>query len=314
MTSIHITDDEYISTFLQSATNISAPNKQKYINNIQKIQKILNELSVIDAIAHHPEDLFTALQKQNWKETTITTYARNIYTMIKFHPHIANDHDLLLRWRTCLDKSDAGRKIKELNHYMNQRELEKFVHYNKCIEIFKTIPPEYNQTRLLFAMYLLIPPVRNDYWNCKICYHDAANAAMVEGNNINITPDKIVITINRYKTVKIYGPIITTCPLELDQLIRESLTRMPRHYLFTQSDGSPYTRAIDFSTWAAGRLQQFLHVPFDILTFRHVYLSRDEIKQMTPEQLFHLSKQMGHSLISQHRYIWNVEPSINDDV
>ncbi len=308
-----ITNAEYISSFLQLANNISPNNKQKYVDNINKI---LNKLpmdvfNTIDAIAHNPEGLFDEFNKQAWKATTITTYAKNIYTMIKFHPHVSKNDNLMMRWRICIDKSDAGRKIKELNHQMNQRELQKFVPYHKCVEVFNAIPVEYNQTRLLFAMYLLIPPVRNDYWYCKIIRDDVSNTTNI--NYIHITPDKIVININKYKTVKNYGPIITTCPLELEQMIRDSLHKMPRDYLFTQPDGSPYKYAIDFSTWAAGRLQQFLHVPFDILTFRHVYLSRDEIKKMSPDELFYLSKQMGHSLISQHRYIWNVESNINDD-
>ena len=300
---------DYIFLFKTNSTSVSLINKELYIKFIEKYC-IDNSTSIHD-LAMHPEKIVEILSNyDSLKPTTITSYLRKIYTLIKFNPIVFENNNLLIRWRICIDKSDAGRKVKELNNIASENEIAKYVPYDTCLSILKNMPDEFIQTKVLFGVYLLIPPVRNDYWNCRIISNDDQDQVITSNYNyIEIHKDgKMTFHINQYKTSKIYGPIITPCPDELSNIISKSLIQLPRTHLFIRGDGSPYKTGCEFTAWANARISACTNnKTMSILTFRHVFLSRMEIKTKTPIELFELSKQMGHSLITQHRYIWDID-------
>jgi hypothetical protein len=281
-----------------------------YLNLIDKIlkQNCVNIFSCIHDIALAPETLMTQFSSNpKWGQSTAVSYMRNIFTIIRFNPIIHTNDELMVRWRTCIDRLDAGRKIKELNHQVSEAELNKYVSYDDCVTLSKNIPRNHIHTRLLFGMYLLIPPVRNDYWKCYINQNNSLTDEEKNDNWIDVRDDgKVIIHLNKYKTVKVYGPLVTECPDELAKLILESLVADPRKYLFTRGDNGPYRTPLEFSTWANTRLLAVTGKPFSILTFRHIYLSRPEIRSLPPTELCDISKRMGHSMVTQHRYMWDI--------
>jgi hypothetical protein len=97
--------------------------------------------------------------------------------------------------------------------------------------------PENSQEYLLLSFYLLLP-LRDDFWNMRIVKRDPKYNDI--GNFINISLRNASITLNDYKTFKIYGKKTFVLPEELRKMVLASLAKDPRKFLFTSNKGKIY--------------------------------------------------------------------------
>ena len=95
---------------------------------------------------------------------------------------------------------------------------------------------EDSQEYLLLSFYLVFP-LRDDFWNMRIVRRRPKYDV---GNFINISKKGASITINDYKTSKIYGKQTFKLPKELRAMVLTSLEKEPRKFLFTSNKGKKY--------------------------------------------------------------------------
>jgi hypothetical protein len=172
--------------------------------------------------------------------------------------------------------------------------------------------------RLLFSMYMLIPPVRGgDYHATQFVYDDETPT---HNNFIRIRGDSMQSTLTDFKTAKQYKQIVNLFPPELVFEIKTSLEIFPRQFLFVNTRGNPYSRST-FIIWARRLLTKILDVDFTLGFFRHKYVTHffatHDISTTTDAQIKEISDKMGHSTELFRSYKWikdgNKEPFILDD-
>jgi hypothetical protein len=94
--------------------------------------------------------------------------------------------------------------------------------------------------QLLFRLYTTIAPTRDNMGMVHLVQEESKGS---KDENYYVVP-KGVMVINKYKTSKTYGPIRFKVPSELKDEIDKSLKVLPRKYLVTKPDGSPYAKGL----------------------------------------------------------------------
>lgn len=152
-------------------------------------------------------------------------------------------------------------------------------------------------TKVMMAMYLLIPPVRQDYYHVQLVTNELAN----ENNNNNsfLNMDTGYIQFYSTKSKKI---IKTQLPIELLTIIRDSVKLYPRSYLFTRENGKDWSNKLSMYYALTSLLRKYLNdSQFSINTFRHVYTRWSFT--MSPEERSRIAKEMLHSDGMHMRYV-----------
>lgn len=162
--------------------------------------------------------------------------------------------------------------------------------------------------RLLFSMYMLIPPVRGgDYYATQFVYDDEVPT---EKNYIRIRADIMESTLTDFKTARQYKQIVNQFPPELVHEVKTSLEMFPRKYLFVNTLGKPYTRTT-FTLWARRLLTKILGTDFVLGFMRHKYITHffatHDITTLTDADIKEISDKMGHSpqMFSSYKWIKN---------
>lgn len=198
-----------------------------------------------------------------------------------------NEKDILARRGqnkpTLLQEAREGHKL-TLQDIINKRE-------ENNIDIM---------SKLLLALYTMIPPVRADYY----ATHIIKDGEVPETDNyIVLKNNSAELVIRKYKTSRKHGDIHhPVLPNELCIIILESLKQYPRKYLF-EKNGKPYTPN-SFCKWSSFTLEKLFGVELTLTMIRHIYISSLDLSKMTVEEKKNIGKLMGHTLGVQAEYEW----------
>ena len=160
--------------------------------------------------------------------------------------------------------------------------------------------------KLLLSLYTYIPPVRADYYDCRI--NPPKSIIEDKKSNYVILTDSNTtssIVLRDFKTAAKYKEIKHVIPLPLFNEIKASLQEKPRAYLFTMpSDNKrPYDRN-SFSKWANKTLKELFTVPVTLTTLRHLFISTIDFNKTRGTELEKIGNSMGHSIAMQKGYQW----------
>jgi hypothetical protein len=187
-----------------------------------------------------------------------------------------------------------------------------FVPYEELFKIYEnTNPIRQHYERLLFGLYILIPPVRADYGNVLILNdkRDTKHLSKEQSFLIHTTKTS-VMHVRQFKTNKTYGNIITDLPRELHKDISDSLKVEPRTHLFPLQ-----THRDSFRKWANRKLK--IHVNnnnFTLTRFRNAYVihflcsKHKDAKAQSSDFFEHqaMAAKMGNSVQTQmEKYNWH---------
>lgn len=159
--------------------------------------------------------------------------------------------------------------------------------------------------RLLLKMYTLMPPVRIDYWHCRL--YEEGEEEKEEGNNIR-RGENYILTLKHYKTDKKYGTLVLQLPKELEEEIKMSEKKGRRSYLFETQEGREYKNKKQFVEWATRKLRKITGNKNITLTMlRHIYISRRDLKleSKSGSEQREISSKMCHSISQQRKYSWH---------
>ena len=165
---------------------------------------------------------------------------------------------------------------------------ENWVDYDKIVKLKSKLRKEgYLQDSLLIAMYTMIPPVRNDYWNLKV-------------RNFNRKKDNYYlhtghIVLNDYKTFKWYGKVKIKLPAKLDKALKANIS--DSDFLFLTEKGLPYT-ATNFTKYFQNIMEEAFDKRTNFQQMRNIFLTHlaEKEKSMTLEQIKKINQIMGHNL------------------
>lgn len=205
----------------------------------------------------------------------------DIYKIVK---HYAKEHD-------------DTEHLQELD----ENERQNYIQYDELYERVNTLMSEYNESPtlknirrlIILALYVLHPPIRNDYYNMKIIYNveDDDN----KNNFLLITDDytNMDIIINQDKVINLHGPVYI--PIENPLLKRIIKTYIKFYinksiYLFENPNRTPYTKR---------QIQYIINKMFDhkvltIYNLRSAYITNFYNNHLGLLERSNLAKYMRH--------------------
>lgn len=289
------------NTFLNKWVDLSPTKNILYIvlfpaHSLQLLEKYLKQ-----------KDIDSPMEKnKSYSKTNLHSYISAVLAVFKHAPQYINDipemfvfhriwlgilsdneKDILARrWQnrpTELQEAREGHKL-TLQDIINKRE-------ENGIDII---------SKLLLALYTMIPPVRADYY----ATHIIKDGEVPETDNyIVLKNNSAELVIRKYKTSRKHGEIRhPVLPNELYTLILESLKQYPRQYLF-EKNGKSYTPN-SFCKWSSSTLERLFGVELTLTMIRHIYISSLDLSKMTVEEKKNIGKLMGHTLGVQAEYEW----------
>ena len=215
--------------------------------------------------------------------------AYNMSTLLRAACKI-NEVDLKLKeivydlYRDLREKSGD----EQFENRMNKKQwsLEELISIMRNINM-----TDYKSTmiKLLLAMYTLIPPLRNDYYNVKINDGNSSNYIDLKNKILNV----YCLKSKKYQKVLLSD--------ELIDIINESLIVLPRKYLFTKKNGDNFSSAASLSVSLLNLLKEFMNDKhFSFNTFRHAY-AEWSLKQDVKTRI-NAADNMMHSRLTHLRY------------
>ena len=305
---------QYIAN--SSLTESSEKKHNTFLNKWVDLTPTKNILYVILFPAHSilllekylkQKDIDSPMEKnKSYSKTNLHSYISAILAIFKHSPKYINDipevfiyqriwlsilsdneKDILIRRErnkpTELQEARGGHKLSLLDLVNKRDQLD--------IDIM---------SKLLLAMYTLIPPVRADYYSTQIIKEGEIPNS---DNYIILKKNSAELVIRKYKTSRKHGEIRhPVLPKELYNIILKSLETIPRKYLF-EKGGNPYSPN-GFCKWSSSTLKNLFGVELTLTMIRHIYISSLDLAKMTIEEKKNIGKLMGHTLGVQAEYEW----------
>jgi len=157
-----------------------------------------------------------------------------------------------------------------------------------------------SKKHLLLSMYTYIPPLRQDFNEVKIVSRAPRKSV---GNYLVLGENVSKLVLNEYKSASHYGKFETELPKELVKIIRDSLKKNPRRYLFTDLEGKPYKEANSFTVFSNRALKEvFGNMCVSVSMLRHSYISSLDFNNLTEGEKKEIAGSMAHSVSQQGRY------------
>lgn len=289
------------NTFLNKWVDLSPTKNILYIvlfpaHSLQLLEKYLKQKDIDSPMeknkAYSKTNLHSYISAVLAVFKHASQYVNDIPEMFVFHRIWLgilsdNEKDILARRGqnkpTLLQEAREGHKL-TLQDIINKRE-------ENDIDII---------SKLLLALYTMIPPVRADYY----ATHIIKDGEVPETDNyIVLKNNSAELVIRKYKTSRKHGEIRhPVLPNELYTLILESLKQYPRKYLF-EKNGKSYTPN-SFCKWSSFTLEKLFGVELTLTMIRHIYISSLDLSKMTVEEKKNIGKLMGHTLGIQAEYEW----------
>ena len=288
-----------------------------YINKLEIICKEVYDNELLINIVKHPELFYDKLINYSLKHKgtifpTLGDHAKEsfispIISLFNYNTQIKHNYpDLFQQWINVRTKIQQPITDKYNTNEPTERQQKGYIDFTKLIDVRDRIRPG-SLERLLFSMYIEIPPVRSDYAMTKIYYKHPQNE--INDNYIVLNDKYNYVCLEKYKTFKLYGIIKIDLPRQLIDEIKYSLQIMPRNYLFVSSRTyEKYKTESSFNSWANVTLKKYTKNQNITLTMlRHIYISRRdlEIEKMSGTEQVKIATLMGHSIEQQRRYLWH---------
>ncbi len=253
------------------------------------------------------KDIDSPMEKnKSYSQSNIHSYISSVLAIFKHSPKYINDipeifiyHKI---WISILSDNQKYINIKRLQNKPTELQQAREGHKLTLTDLINK-QNENNIdiiSKLLLAMYTLIPPVRADYY----ATHIIKDGEVPDSDNYIILKNNTAeLVIRKYKTSRKHGEIRhPILPTELYNIIIESLNKYPRKYLF-QNNQKPYTPN-GFCKWSTNILQKLFNVDLTLTMIRHIYISSLDMSNMNLEQKHNIAKLMGHTIGLQAEYEW----------
>lgn len=288
------------------AAPISEQSKKCYLRNLRTLTTKVVPGHSIEEVIQHADTSIAQIQKKYENTQTRKAMAAAIKALFKHVPSLKTKFPTQAdAWNAFHAAQDRIISTKVMNSEMSERERANWVEWADVIAKQRALARDAygSDEHLLLSMYTLIEPLRQDFGNVAVIPAMPRNMSdLGEGNHIAIPeqgPGTLVLS--KYKTQGAYGIYTRDIPAELADVIRASLRRKPRGWLFVGARGKPFPLHT-FTIYSNKLLQTIFGKKVTVTTLRHSFISNIDFNQSTPSQLMRTSRNMAHSLIQQQLY------------
>lgn len=309
MSEDHSFSDDFFISFIENSRLLKSSTKIIYLNKIDIMtNKFFGQKVSIWWIMNHPKEFREALVKYvatlhpriytTITPHTVSLYIRIVLCLFAHHREVEEQiPELYYEWKQM--KTDMTTQLED--HYLSGkptiRQQEAMMSWDDIVKMRDQLP-DGSIEKLIISMYTMIPPQRCDYRDVRI-YNDHP---LITIHNYIVLKNKKLF-INEFKTSRFHQPIEIDLPEPLMKQLNMSLEQNPRDYLFVTRSGIPFARQNTFNTWINGIVKRVTNKPYFTLTmFRHLYVSRSEVENMSIPERRKLANNMGHSTNTNLQY------------
>ena len=278
---------------------ISKTTFEAYKGRLQKLQQ-MNGNQSIEWIMTHPKETVQELQKNISNFATLSSYVVPVCKMFHVHPFaVLKWQKSYATWHKYLKFFRKKEEEEVQKSKLSHKQKQNYVTWDEVVDVFCKFPTPLSLKEemeyILFAVLLNIKPKRSDFGNVRIfkykkeCENCKDNCLWIDGG---------VLYIKKYKTVKKYGMIVETLSQKITDIIRHSLTRFPRDFLFVTSDGNgPYTNNNSYGKFVKRTFFKHFGRPMGVSLWRNVYIRANiNFNETSYETIAETAKLLGHSV------------------
>lgn len=294
--------------WIRSILNADIANRTKdqYIRSTRTLIELAGGRP-LEAVIAHPKTMFKRIDAKSEKLQTRKALVSVVKALAKHNPEIKEQYEEALEKWTYRFR-DIERRISERTGSAEptERELMNWVEWPEVLRKQQELGgTSYgSMLHLLLSMYSLIEPIRADLGHIHLIREGVDELPGPEENYIVLSqrPNESKLILQKYKTSNRYGKFERCLPEQLTSVIRTSLTKQPRLFLFVDESGRPYTNRNSYNRFANRLFERIFHKRFTISLLRHSFVSNLDFNRSTPTQLFQHSKNMMHSIGMQQMY------------
>ena len=286
--------------------DVADTTKDNYRFSLQRLQKCLPGKSLCQ-IMLSPIESFKAIQACITNTGSLQTICASMLAVFK-HSGIKAKYPQL--WQAWYDQfhpvSAELVKQRESNVPTQNQELAR-IDWDVVTKRLDLLSRKAHGSRshVLLALYTLLPPRRQEDYFSVYIYQDPNDIYPKDLHHayIDLTIPKPIIHVRDFKTAAALRPWTKELPPRLLSIIQKSLVLTPRQYLFTQSNGKPYTTTNSFTKFNNRTLKAMFGEDVTLNSLRHSYSSK--IKQdnnLSVAEHKQVAKDMGHSQATNMTY------------
>ena len=257
--------------------------KKKYFPDTENFDWIKKSIEVIKKIKS--DDLSDSSKK---------LFFNALYSV----SHDPNYHKEIFSFGKLIDDKVKENKVKpeKLKEYVSLKELKKIVPLVTDL-----------QDKLLISLYVLQPPLRNDYAGVKLLKKNKPYAERAKGNYMVMRPKSWMFYLNEYKNVAQFGPqkykYSTKFNPEIYKILLESYEVNPREYLIEKRAGYAMSDG-DISKRIPMITKKYINKTLSINDIRKIYetdlINSQQYKSMNFKQKEAEHRKLLHSFTTAH--------------
>jgi len=305
-----VLSNEYIINILNKTIE-NEVTKNTYISKLNTLSAKLNKS--IYEILKDPKIYYAKMKELYPSNATQKNFVTMILSVFKLVDQLNIKKQIAHKlWKeiheSLRDKENIHYKknqpsAKQLENYLSFAEIQE--KYNALTNSNPHKTKKDSLEYLLLSISLNLRPKRADYGNVSIVYPSMKTAAK---NYIFLDKKhNSYLILREYKTSKTYNKIKEQLSIQLYENIKESLTKYPRQYLFTDRNNQPYLKKGSYSTYVLRAYERLFGKKVGVTMLRHIYIREKlDFNGMTQEELEKEATLMGHSPEVQRRYRWVV--------
>jgi hypothetical protein len=277
--------------------------KNKFFPNIDKLDFLKNDKDIIDNV--NKSTYGTATKKAFFIALYVIADKLNLENKKKYYDEMISKKN-----ENNEERKENTIKVNKMNDYESMKKLR---------SILKDMPEtsfEDIRNKLLISLYVLKPPLRNDFENVLI-----VNKKPVDSNFNYIVKDKDVFKfyLNKYKTVSKYGTKIITYSKQDDPIIYDLLKKLKAFntkYLISDKFYNPLNDK-EISSLVIKIFKKYLNKHITINMIRQIYESEliqsEKYKNMSLKEKEVEHEKLGHSFYTANQDYNKINLKNNDE-
>lgn len=299
--------DSHIFKAIEAASTLAASTKKCYASYLRKALSVTGERSISEVLAF-PKEAIPKLQSAIHNRDTLRNTVTALIAAMQ-NTSMGRDHPSeLAAWKEQL--------AVDVQHLSSQRESGQgthkqqaaFVPWTQAQDVLRKLGERApgSSDHILLGMFVAIPPRRpGDYYRVRLVAEDPADPADSPAW-LNTSTGRL--RVNVYKTVRTYGPFVTTLPKVLLDSVRASVRRQPREYLFVQRNKKPFASANSFDHFCVRALRRLFHDSMSVNVLRHAMCTHIATQNLSLADWKRVAEQMGHSVETNLSYSFHKSP------
>ena len=300
--------ERILHVLARSPKKASQETLARYANSLAQA---LSKLNALDPVAVVDPGSVEKLRAACTSRNTFQNHATVVLIFFDASPGLKESHPESHEEWTKAVAAEKERSLKESrsNAPSSSRQAENFVAMHEWRRALATLEEQADPHATLRASQIIVwitytctvPPKRADLGALRVFDSEPSKEEIERHPNHVVLAAEPKLVVGQFKTSKNRDPIVEVLPLELLEVVLESLDRHPRTHLFENAKGEPFTRK-GFSKWAIAVSIGLFGRSAGPSLLRHAFCTDLDFNRLTLAQRDEIAERMGHSSAQQEKY------------